>query len=250
MKPASRITGEQKKILKNQLRELGILKDHFEFLSEEIDCYRIKFKRDYFEFHLQRKKDLAWQISILDIHHPESYTIHEQPWDKVLIYYSKWAKQCNSEVMSEDSGPNVEFPKIINTLSPRFQTIFNQALQAENLGLNEITGMGYRKALEFLVKDYCCNQFPEEVDEINRLYLKPCILKYIKDEPIKALAERAAYLGNDHSHYLVIWTEKTLQDLKVMLLKMVDWIEHHTSGELIKSSIREIVDSMPLPQKQ
>ncbi|MDD6467136.1 MAG: hypothetical protein PUF50_03035, partial [Erysipelotrichaceae bacterium] len=40
-----------------------------------------------------------------------------------------------------------KFTENISNLSPKFIEIYNQALQAETLGLNEICGMGYRKAL-------------------------------------------------------------------------------------------------------
>ena len=47
-----------------------------------------------------------------------------------------------------------EFSEIIKTISPQFSIIYNQAYFAEQNNLNQITGVGYRKALEFLIKDY------------------------------------------------------------------------------------------------
>ena len=35
-----------------------------------------------------------------------------------------------------------------------FLTIYNQSLSAEDNNLDQIAGIGYRKALEFLIKDY------------------------------------------------------------------------------------------------
>ncbi len=46
------------------------------------------------------------------------------------------------------------FSTEITSISKNFVTIFNQAKQAESLQLLEIAGPGYRKALEFLIKDY------------------------------------------------------------------------------------------------
>ena len=47
-----------------------------------------------------------------------------------------------------------ETPPEIATLSPSFAKIAAQAQTAEASGLDEVAGPGYRKALEFLIKDY------------------------------------------------------------------------------------------------
>src|SRR5574341_359540 len=39
-------------------------------------------------------------------------------------------------------------------ISPEFVTIYSQANEAKTLGLEQIAGPGYRKAFEFLMKDY------------------------------------------------------------------------------------------------
>lgn len=49
-------------------------------------------------------------------------------------------------------------PQEVEAVSPQFATIFSQASKAEAYGLDAIAGVGYRKALEFLIKDYCCSQ--------------------------------------------------------------------------------------------
>ena len=47
-----------------------------------------------------------------------------------------------------------EFSSTIAGVSPSFIEIYNQAMTAESNGLTEIVGIGLRKSLEFLVKDY------------------------------------------------------------------------------------------------
>ena len=47
-----------------------------------------------------------------------------------------------------------DFSEEIEKISPAFVNIYNQAYAAEQLQLDEISGVGYRKALEFLIKDY------------------------------------------------------------------------------------------------
>ena len=50
--------------------------------------------------------------------------------------------------------PRVEVPDKVETVSPRFKKIYQQASTCESMSLDEIVGMGYRKALEILVIDY------------------------------------------------------------------------------------------------
>ncbi len=94
-----------------------------------------------------------------------------------------------------------EFDEAITAISPSFGRIYNQALTSEAYGLNEISGMGYRKALEFLVKDYAIYKNQDSKESIIDAHLSDCIGKYIDDEKIKMLAKKAAWLGNDESHY-------------------------------------------------
>jgi hypothetical protein len=47
--------------------------------------------------------------------------------------------------------------------------------------------------------------------------LGPCIQQYMKNDMVKDTAQRAAWLGNDETHYLRKWEGKDLQDLKDLL---------------------------------
>lgn len=47
-----------------------------------------------------------------------------------------------------------DIPDNVSEISERFGEIYKQSLQAKEYGLNEIYGMGLRKSLEFLVKDF------------------------------------------------------------------------------------------------
>lgn len=74
-----------------------------------------------------------------------------------------------------------EFSDEITDLSPDFCAIANQSRNAEHLGLTLIAGGGYRKALEFLVKDYAIRLHPDEAEVIKRTELGPCIQTYISN---------------------------------------------------------------------
>lgn len=60
-------------------------------------------------------------------------------------------------------------------VSPSFVEIFNQAYHAEQYKLKEICGVGYRKAIEFLIKDYLISIYPEQKDKVLNLFLGKCI---------------------------------------------------------------------------
>ena len=51
--------------------------------------------------------------------------------------------------------PNTtHFPESIVKISPTFNQVYAEAEEATQLGLAQIAGPGYRKAFEFLIKDY------------------------------------------------------------------------------------------------
>lgn len=117
-----------------------------------------------------------------------------------------------------------KFPDNINKLSPNFSKIYNQALQAETLELDEICGMGYRKALEFLVKDYCLYLNPADSEKIKGKSLKTCIDDYIDNRRLKHLAEVSAFIGNEETHYQKQYDWGTIGDMKQFIDALVLFI--------------------------
>lgn len=112
----------------------------------------------------------------------------------------------------------------IENLSPQFTKIYNQALAAETYGLNEIAGLGYRKSLEFLVKDFAIHRYPNDGEEIKKLMLSPCIKKYIDNPQIKTLAERSTWIGNDEAHYIRKQADRDVGDMKAFIQATVYFI--------------------------
>lgn len=119
-----------------------------------------------------------------------------------------------------------QFPEEIKNISPMFILIYNQAIEAESHELIQISGMGYRKALEFLIKDYCIKMYPEHDNKIKVMFLSNCIADFVDDERIKQCAKRAVWLGNDETHYLRKWQDKDINDLKILTKLTVNWIEN------------------------
>ena len=110
------------------------------------------------------------------------------------------------------------------SISPDYVAIYDQAFIAEAHGLTEICGMAYRKALEFLIKDYCIKVESESSDVIQGKMLGRVIRDHVTDENIKSCASRAAWLGNDETHYVRKWEDKDISDLKTLLELTVHWI--------------------------
>ncbi|MDO0133310.1 DUF4145 domain-containing protein [Clostridioides difficile] len=99
-----------------------------------------------------------------------------------------------------------KFPDSIKEISSRFCNVYKQAESALNNDLDEICGMGFRKALEVLVKDYLTNdnckkaiealdKLKQEIDildetekesKIKEIGKNSYIAKYIKGSPISA----------------------------------------------------------------
>jgi hypothetical protein len=115
--------------------------------------------------------------------------------------------------------------EVINKTSDTFVEIYNQAYHAEQQNLDQVCGVGYRKALEFLIKDYLVSIKPDKAEEIKKNFLGNCINDYIDNPNIKLVAERAVWIGNDETHYTRKWTDRTLEDLKTLIDLTVRWIE-------------------------
>ena len=129
------------------------------------------------------------------------------------------------------------FPATISKCSPTFVQIYNQSEDAEQQGLSEICGMGYRKALEFLIKDYAISIFPDKAEDIKKSLLSPCIEKYVDSPQIKTLAKASAWLGNDETHYLRKHEDYTLEDLKLFINSTVSFIDSDLNFREAKSLI-------------
>ena len=135
-----------------------------------------------------------------------------------------------------------DFSEEIKKMSPQFCEIYNQAKEADERKLGKICGAGYRKALEFLIKDYLISLRKDERDVIAKKRLGDCINEYIPDARLKHCAKRAAWLGNDETHFIKKWEEKDLSDLKNLIGLTLHWLESEMLTE-------QIIGEMPEKKK-
>ena len=176
--------------------------------------------------HFKTEDGLCMAYAIFFCPHCEecffvSYTVLEDP------------EESSGEIFSmfPHSNEKTVFPKPIESLSPDFVKIYNQSEQAENQNLSEICGVGYRKALEFLVKDYACSKYPDQSKKIEALTLSKCISDYIDNEQLKTLATASAWLGNDETHYIRKHQTYGVQDLKRFINTFVAFIFYELNYE-------------------
>src|SRR5262249_54157772 len=120
--------------------------------------------------------------------------------------------------------PPPRLPAEVAQVSPLFVEIYSQAETADAFGLLQVAGVGYRKALEFLVKDYCITITPAAASAIRGAYLGACINQFVDSPQVKACAERAAWLGNDETHYERRWDDFDIQNLKELILLTVKYL--------------------------
>jgi hypothetical protein len=133
------------------------------------------------------------------------------------------------------------FPENIKSISPSFCSIYAQAKSAEEQGLSDICGVGYRKALEFLIKDYLINKKAElglDKETVKKTFLGNCIKNYIKDSKVQEIAELATWLGNDETHYYRKWENKDLSDLKELIHLTMNTIDSNMIFEKHKRDMK------------
>lgn len=133
--------------------------------------------------------------------------------------------------------PESMFPDTVSKLSAAFVSIFKEADEAKHLGLKQVAGPGYRKAFEFLIKDYAKWLAPDKSEEIEKKFSGIIVAEFIPDVRIQAVAKRCLWLGNDETHYLRKWTDHDVEDLVILIKLTTSWIEIE---HLSKSYVQEM----------
>lgn len=133
---------------------------------------------------------------------------------------------------------HIDFDNSIIGLSPEFVSIYNQSLEAEsNQATIGLAGLGYRKSIEFLIKDYLIKEEHNDSATIKEMKLANCIDKL--DKHLQVIARAATWLGNDETHYFRKHEDYNINDLKDFILCLVKEIEHKfilkRASKLVKS---------------
>jgi hypothetical protein len=160
-----------------------------------------------------------------------------------VAYYEQGISSRNPPLLelsktAPKSAYEKNFSHEIEEISPEFTEIYNQAVAAESNDLGQVVGIGLRKALEFLIKDFVVHRNPDDEESIRKAPLSACISEYVEDPNVTNCAKRAAWLGNDETHYTKRWEDKDIEDLKLLIQLTVNWIENVMLTE-------RYVDEMP-----
>lgn len=141
-----------------------------------------------------------------------------------------------SSIMQTDSDkyipysvyPNFQdkaFSEYIQTTSPRFVKLYNQAYKAEYDTNYELAGCGYRNSLEVLIKDYAINILGEDKENVIKYPLAQAIKKYLSDFDMSNCADVVRILGNDNTHYERDYENIDFDVLKQYLDIFIDMID-------------------------
>lgn len=159
----------------------------------------------------------------------------------------------HSCVVSSYVDNSTEISELISDISPDFEKIFVQATSAEQNKLDLIAGGGYRKALEFLIKDYCIYQItkpePENehtltseeekyIEKIKVAPLSQVINNELEIPKVKSLASRAAWIGNDETHYERRLEKGDIEQMKSLMRLVIHYIEAEEEAKKLEAEIQ------------
>lgn len=130
-----------------------------------------------------------------------------------------------------------DLPKELEIISPTFKEIYEQSLTAESDGLEQICGIGFRKSIEFLLKDFLINHQNENRDQIVKITLSQAINK-LESEKIRNLAKASVWLGNDETHYQRKYEDKDIHDMK----RFIRALAYFISSELTASDAQDFIN--------
>lgn len=140
---------------------------------------------------------------------------------------------------------DIDIPEKIKKISKEFPDIYMQAQKAKQANLNQIYGMGLRKALEFLVKDFGIYLYPESTEEIKKQQLGYVIDHYFKDfTDITALFKAATWIGNDETHYERKHPDKDAETIN----KFISVTMSQISSRLILDEAFDLINNPSMPE--
>lgn len=151
-------------------------------------------------------------------------------------YYSCEDYTYYSKGVFPHAAPILDFPKDVQDKYPEFIKIYKQAAIAESMNLDQICGVGYRKAVESLVKQYAKNIYSDKASAINTETLSQTISRFTSPE-IKQLATAATWLGNDHAHIISKHPQYDLNQLKSFIRFLCQHIQYENELEKARKLI-------------
>jgi hypothetical protein len=109
---------------------------------------------------------------------------------------------------------------------PDFLRILVQSQKAEEADLNELAGMGYRKALEFFVKEYVTQNLDGGAEK-NSILSEPLgeTIKRLENPLLQSISKASSWLGNDQTHMVQKHPEYGINDIKKYIKVLTNLVE-------------------------
>lgn len=149
--------------------------------------------------------------------------------------------RCNSfsrlEWVYPNNAPMINFTDELKEISPQFIKIYSQAKFAEENSLDELAGIGYRKSLEFLIKDFLIAVQHEDETEIKKKMLGNCI-ELLENPQLKKASTGATWIGNDETHYERRNSDYNINHLKAFIQLTVGLINNEMISKELDRFIR------------
>lgn len=131
------------------------------------------------------------------------------------------------------------FPSDFAEVSKRFINTYEQAMTAKELHLDELVGMGLRKALEFLIYDYIKNVLA--IEPAKTLEKR---IEQIKIQNIDVNGTLVRWVGNDHTHVELKHPEFTIDEM----IQSIDLIVYYLYAEYKSKKVAEKIKVPQPPQ--
>lgn len=135
---------------------------------------------------------------------------------KTFFFATEYAKGKEYTPITIPSISFVSYTnEILSSISERFIDMYNQALQSEFVGNIELAAIGFRTALEILIKDFAINELGKDPDAVSKKKLCDAIGEYLLgQQELVATADVVRILGNDYTHYKRKFPEHDFELLK------------------------------------
>lgn len=119
---------------------------------------------------------------------------------------------------------SLAIPSKIEKLYPIFFRIYQQSSIAELKGLNEVCGMGYRKALESLVKEYTMNKFFSDKENIKKESLTQTINRLKNIPHVFNLSRKITWLWNEQTNMSMKYSDYDISQTKAFVVALCYFI--------------------------
>lgn len=131
-----------------------------------------------------------------------------------------------------------DLPIELEEFSPTGVEIYKQALKAEYYNLDQISGIGFRKALEYFIKDFLVNERNKTEYTERAIPLMQAIKELNFDKMIN-LATAATWIGNDETHYLKKYSKSEVDNMKKFIKALAFYLSAERSAGKAASFISE-----------